>query len=945
MYGTYSGMAQLRREATLEDVRFKVSSIKTLGWAGDAAVRQMMDMVVTRAEIILKRRRWTVVRVEEFFPRADNLLGMNTNHGELIQLRFRPPLGKGEKERIVAAYANACPPNSSSRRGAAGAKTLAAAAGAGGGGVNGSINSNSAVNGNPTTFPSGLTISSISTDAHLNQPRRLPANASAVTVARTVARLYSFEHVMCTMLHEMAHCAVGPHNSAFWKLYHELVAECEALEVEMRWGARVGGGGGGLGSTAAAGNGGSWGGGAVRGNTNVPRGVGSGFDSGGWQQWPSAPPQPTYPPTRPAVATEGRRSRTPIVFAGMPPPPQQQPQQRQITAPSATNPATPLGRRLGSGSESQNPPSSSSSSAATVNVLTLRQQQQVVGFVRPQSAASSASAVATSPAAESARAAALARLSLLRQSAGHGNASERGAADPSSSSAPSAGAAASPPTTAVSAPSPHVGGRVSLLARVLYPIDVDDEDEDKKGTDGGEQIGQIGGGHLAIDAIDMGNGAQSSACGRGRSRAPSTPSSLTQGHNSRLPRGYGRCGSCSVGASSAALLSKGTAFVGAGAIAMTQLRSAPISSPFASENHRSAAAAASSLLDAAAANLPAAAAFSSGAAVGEPSDWADDGSVENVESDGEEGGAAGCVDEEGVTSAAEPSAEKAEEEFGSLSSDEHRRNGALRNNGKPPTIIALDDDDDEDDAALREALLLSLADSVRPSTQQRLTKGAADIAATGGGTHVKKEEEGTETWPIHQSSQNGGDGDDLPLSNISGDVLFVSDDALLRRAIQLSLREVRQAQHRSCKDGVGDGTAEEGLKCFGKAEGLRVTAAGVKRSRSHDMSHQMAKKEEGSLPSGAGGRHAKPPFFGVEAAWTCTVCTFINDRPFSPQDVCGMCLAPKRGRNASPSAYSNKSGDVPHCTYQWMCHRCTFAANAATSAVCEVCQGSKIELL
>ena len=932
-------MAQLRREATLEDVRYKVASIKTLGWAGDAAVRQMMDMVVTRAEIILKRRRWPVVRVEEFFPRADNLLGMNTNHGELIQLRFRPPLGKGEKERLVAAYANACPPNSSSRRAKA---TTAATAGAN---SSSSINSNSAVNGNPTTFPSGLTISSISTDAHLNQPRRLPANASAVTVARTVARLYSFEHVMCTMLHEMAHCAVGPHNSAFWKLYHELVAECEALEVEMRWGARVGGGGGGgLGSTTAVGNGGSWGGGAVGGNTYVPRGVGS----GGWQQWPSAPPLPTYPPTRPAVAAEGRRSRTPIVFAGMPPPPppppQQQPQQRQITAPSATNAATPLGRRLGSGSESQNPPSSSSV-AATANVLTLHQQQQVVGFVRPQSVASSASAVATSPAAESARAAALARLSLLRQSAG-GNASERGAADPSSSSAPSAGAAASPPTTAaVSAPSPHVGGRVSLLARVLYPINVDDEDEDKKGTDGGEQIGQIGGGHLAIDAIGMGNGAQSSACGRGRSRAPSTPSSLTQGHNSRLPRGYGRCGSCSVGASSAALLSKGTAFVGTGAIAMTQLGSAPISSPFASESHNSAAAAASSLLDTA----PVFSDLSSGAAVGEPSDWADDG-VENDNSDGEEGDAAGCVDEEGVPTATAPNATASPsgeaKEFGSLSSDEHRRNEALRNNGKPPTIIALDD---EDDAALREALLLSLADSVRPATQQRLTKGA-DIASTGGGTHVKQEEEGTESWPFHRSTQHGGGGDDLPPSN---DVLFVSDEALLRRAIQLSLREGRRAKHRSsfssgCKDGVGDGATEQGLECFGKAsEGLRVTtAAGVKRSRSHDMSHQMAKREEGSLPYGADGGHAEPPFFGVEAAWPCTVCTFINDRPFSSQDVCGMCLAPKRGRNASPavesSAYIFRSGDAPHCTHQWMCHRCTFAANAA---MCEVCQGSKIELL
>jgi hypothetical protein len=41
-----------------------------------------------------------------------------------------------------------------------------------------------------------------------------------------------FEAAMATLLHEMAHCKIGPHNEAFWGLYKELVEECERREVE-----------------------------------------------------------------------------------------------------------------------------------------------------------------------------------------------------------------------------------------------------------------------------------------------------------------------------------------------------------------------------------------------------------------------------------------------------------------------------------------------------------------------------------------------------------------------------------------------------------------------------------------------------------------------------------------------------------------------------------------
>lgn len=42
-----------------------------------------------------------------------------------------------------------------------------------------------------------------------------------------------FHEVLCTTLHEFAHCVHSRHDTSFWNLYYDLVRECEALEVEM----------------------------------------------------------------------------------------------------------------------------------------------------------------------------------------------------------------------------------------------------------------------------------------------------------------------------------------------------------------------------------------------------------------------------------------------------------------------------------------------------------------------------------------------------------------------------------------------------------------------------------------------------------------------------------------------------------------------------------------
>lgn len=86
---------------------------------------------------IMRQRSWRVGTLAEFYPREDNLLGMNTNRGQMIQLRLRHP-------------------------------------------------------GDPTQF--------------------LP-----------------FEAVVDTMLHELCHNVIGPHNQQFHALWEQLREEHESL--------------------------------------------------------------------------------------------------------------------------------------------------------------------------------------------------------------------------------------------------------------------------------------------------------------------------------------------------------------------------------------------------------------------------------------------------------------------------------------------------------------------------------------------------------------------------------------------------------------------------------------------------------------------------------------------------------------------------------------------
>ena len=136
-----------KNEMNIEDVKYSVHTVDTLGWSDDATAQRLLQQAVKLGNVLLKRHRWTVVRVSEFWPRNKSLLGLNVNMGEHIKVRMRYPDNKN--------------------------------------------------------------------------------------------RFYAFEEIMCTLIHEIVHCTIGPHNQEFWKRYYELVAEAEVIGTDMGMGTSV----------------------------------------------------------------------------------------------------------------------------------------------------------------------------------------------------------------------------------------------------------------------------------------------------------------------------------------------------------------------------------------------------------------------------------------------------------------------------------------------------------------------------------------------------------------------------------------------------------------------------------------------------------------------------------------------------------------------------------
>ena len=102
-----------------------------------AEARALLERIAKQVQPIMRRRGWRVCKLSEFYPRSDNLLGLNVNAGQEVKVRLRQP--------------------------------------------------------------------------------------------RDRSRFFPYEFCLGTMLHELVHNEVGPHNAKFYKLLEELRTECAQL--------------------------------------------------------------------------------------------------------------------------------------------------------------------------------------------------------------------------------------------------------------------------------------------------------------------------------------------------------------------------------------------------------------------------------------------------------------------------------------------------------------------------------------------------------------------------------------------------------------------------------------------------------------------------------------------------------------------------------------------
>jgi hypothetical protein len=190
------------RELTVRDVRYRVHSVDHMEHLPQADVaRDMLQRAVDVINVLLKRRSWTIIRVSEFFPRNASLLGLNVNRGEHVKIRLRRSVDASRLKRPRAPRA--------ARGGRGGRGGRGRGAGGGVGMLVGSTGSNTMTIPNSTSGP-------VAPPASHVQP-----------VAR--GDFFGWEEIMCTLIHETVHVTISPHDAQFWKLYHELVAECEGI--------------------------------------------------------------------------------------------------------------------------------------------------------------------------------------------------------------------------------------------------------------------------------------------------------------------------------------------------------------------------------------------------------------------------------------------------------------------------------------------------------------------------------------------------------------------------------------------------------------------------------------------------------------------------------------------------------------------------------------------
>lgn len=69
----------------------KVWEVKTLGHPRDAEARSLLLSIAKQVQPIMRKRKWRVMLLSEFYPRNPALLGLNIGAGQEIRIRLRKP--------------------------------------------------------------------------------------------------------------------------------------------------------------------------------------------------------------------------------------------------------------------------------------------------------------------------------------------------------------------------------------------------------------------------------------------------------------------------------------------------------------------------------------------------------------------------------------------------------------------------------------------------------------------------------------------------------------------------------------------------------------------------------------------------------------------------------------------------------------------------------------
>jgi hypothetical protein len=79
------------RSVSASPVLCSFCKLETLGYFEDSEAKKLLENVAKCVQPIMKKRKWTVLLLSEFYPKNKSLYGLHINRGEQIKVRLREP--------------------------------------------------------------------------------------------------------------------------------------------------------------------------------------------------------------------------------------------------------------------------------------------------------------------------------------------------------------------------------------------------------------------------------------------------------------------------------------------------------------------------------------------------------------------------------------------------------------------------------------------------------------------------------------------------------------------------------------------------------------------------------------------------------------------------------------------------------------------------------------